>query len=644
MREDTPKDFDEEEIDNGQPTVPENYEEVELEIVNQENVTDEEDMEPLVQEVKIDMNFDDDDQDDVEVESESESESKLSSDSSVDTIHDDIQVPKLENIEDSQVSSLSEDSGEISSKSENDEEQDVDEEDLGNQITSDYKTHNLVPVSSEDEVDSSNDSSEEEDVEQLNVEQESSSDEEQIIADEYEEPAKNNSVKSDFNTVELENHAKEESVDQSDIKDVEHYPIIKPEFEGHQDVGYSEEPESNEDDIDEEHPQLNPITDELDNHYDAVEETNLSRKRGNEGDLESSMKRLRTAVGSFVTGIFNRKDKISQHFENSTEESSPNQTDDDNETGTEMDINNKIEIPILEKELESLETIEEADSEELHRDEAEQIYQDNENLDLPFELGTDANFNEEKPTDLASIISSKKIFEYRRPVIMKRRTRRRGRRTLKWLHMITNELELIQADKLNESRLTENQEPNDEEAEVETKNLLEGLNTSDDSVENNRSVMNIKKEVENNLDTDSDVQNEEQKINLPKVRDNSKKKQSIKQRFMGLLPEELEELGLDPNAVSEESNEDESTRRGRRLRSQDSKPSFSLQSSPVSSIELRDRPASRTRSKSPLKQSMKDILKLEKEIKLENERNSRVNSSSRLQYKNDESRGRLRKR
>ena len=39
-REDTPKDFDEEEIDNGQPTVPENYEEVELEIVNQENVTD----------------------------------------------------------------------------------------------------------------------------------------------------------------------------------------------------------------------------------------------------------------------------------------------------------------------------------------------------------------------------------------------------------------------------------------------------------------------------------------------------------------------------------------------------------------------------------------------------------------------------
>ena len=236
MREDTPKDFDEEEIDNGQPTVPENYEEVELEIVNQENVTDEEDMEPLVQEVKIDMNFDDDDQDDVEVESESESESKLSSDSSVDTIHDDIQVPKLENIEDSQVSSLSEDFGEISSTSENDEEQDVDEEDFGNQITSDYKTHNLVPVSSEDEVDSSNDSSEEEDVEQLNVEQESSSDEEQIIADEYEEPAKNNSVKSDFNTNELENHAKEESVDQSDIKDVEHYPIIKPEFEGHQDV------------------------------------------------------------------------------------------------------------------------------------------------------------------------------------------------------------------------------------------------------------------------------------------------------------------------------------------------------------------------------------------------------------------------
>ena len=153
---------------------------MELEIVNQENVTDK-DMEPLVQEVKIDMNFDDDDQDDVEVESESESESKLSSDSSVDTIHDDIQVPKLENIEDSQVSSLSEDSGEISSTSENDEEQDVDEEDFGNQITSDYKTHNLVPVSSEDEVDSSNDSSEEEDVEQLNVEQESSSDEEQIM-------------------------------------------------------------------------------------------------------------------------------------------------------------------------------------------------------------------------------------------------------------------------------------------------------------------------------------------------------------------------------------------------------------------------------------------------------------------------------
>ena len=54
-----------------------------------------------------------------------------------------------------------------------------------------------------------------------NVEQESSSDEEQIIADEYEEPAKNDSVKSDFNTNELENHAKEESVDQSDIKDVE---------------------------------------------------------------------------------------------------------------------------------------------------------------------------------------------------------------------------------------------------------------------------------------------------------------------------------------------------------------------------------------------------------------------------------------
>ena len=69
-----------------------------------------------------------------------------------------------------------------------------------------------------------------------NVEQESSSDEEQIIADEYEEPAKNDSVKSDFNTNELENHAKEESVDQSDIKDVENYPIIKPEFEGHQDV------------------------------------------------------------------------------------------------------------------------------------------------------------------------------------------------------------------------------------------------------------------------------------------------------------------------------------------------------------------------------------------------------------------------
>ena len=54
-------------------------------------------------------------------------------------------------------------------------------------------------------------------------------------------------------------------------KDVEHYPIIKPEFEGHQDVEYSEEPESNEDDIDEEHPQLNPITDELDNDQDTVE-------------------------------------------------------------------------------------------------------------------------------------------------------------------------------------------------------------------------------------------------------------------------------------------------------------------------------------------------------------------------------------
>ena len=38
--------------------------------------------------------------------------------------------------------------------------------------------------------------------------------------------------------------------------------------------------------------------------------------------------------------------------------------------------------------------------------------------------------------------------------------------------MITNELELIQADKLNESRLTENQEPNDEETEVETKIYL----------------------------------------------------------------------------------------------------------------------------------------------------------------------------
>ena len=107
------------------------------------------------------------------------------------------------------------------------------------------------------------------------------------------------------------------------------------------------------------------------------------------------MKRLRTAVGSFVTGIFNRKDKINQNFENNAEESSPNQTDDDNETGTKMDINNKIEIPILEKELEILETIEEADSEEYHRDEAEQIYQDNENLELPFEQGTDANFNEE---------------------------------------------------------------------------------------------------------------------------------------------------------------------------------------------------------------------------------------------------------
>ena len=47
-----------------------------------------------------------------------------------------------------------------------------------------------------------------------------------------------------------------------------------------------------------------------------------------------------------------------------------------------MNINNKIEIPILEKELESLETIEEADSEELHRDEAEQTYQDNEKFRL----------------------------------------------------------------------------------------------------------------------------------------------------------------------------------------------------------------------------------------------------------------------
>ena len=93
MREDTPKDFDEEEIDNGQPTVPENYEEVELEIVNQENVTDEEDMEPLVQEVKIDMNFDDDDQDDVEV---NQNQNQIISDSSVEMIHDDIQVPKLE--------------------------------------------------------------------------------------------------------------------------------------------------------------------------------------------------------------------------------------------------------------------------------------------------------------------------------------------------------------------------------------------------------------------------------------------------------------------------------------------------------------------------------------------------------------------
>ena len=36
-------------------------------------------------------------------------------------------------------------------------------------------------------------------------------------------------------------------------------------------MGYSEEPESNEDDIDEEHPQLNPITDELDNDQDTVE-------------------------------------------------------------------------------------------------------------------------------------------------------------------------------------------------------------------------------------------------------------------------------------------------------------------------------------------------------------------------------------
>ena len=89
---------------------------------------------------------------------------------------------------------------------------------------------------------------------------------------------------------------------------------------------------------------------------------------------------------------------------------------------------------------------------------------------------------------------------------MKRRTRRRGRRTLKWLHMITNELELIQADKLNESRLTENQEPNDEELKWKLQN----------SVENNRSVMNIKKEVENNLDTDSDVQNEEQKSIFPR--------------------------------------------------------------------------------------------------------------------------------
>ena len=51
---------------------------------------------------------------------------------------------------------------------------------------------------------------------------------------------------------------------------------------------------------------------------------------------------------------------------------------------------------------------------------------------------------------------------------------------------------------------------------METKNLLEGLNASDDSVENNRNVMNIKKEVENNLDTDSDVQNEEQKSIFPR--------------------------------------------------------------------------------------------------------------------------------
>ncbi|RCK62224.1 hypothetical protein Cantr_09054 [Candida viswanathii] len=406
-----------------------------------------------------------------------------------------------------------------------------------------------------------------------------------------------------------------------------------------------------------------------------------SGKHKIEHDEESPVKRIKTAIASIFAnfgrpraGHVDDIDREDEHLKVAEDEVA---FDEEQLESAEEQAESGAEEVLLDDSLE-IHSIELSNSNKEESAEAELAIEDAITVDdtasVLIEDKDEEIVEEDDEQGHKPVILISQLLSLKKPAI--RRRRRRRRRQLRLTPSFLNREELEQA--LEFAAITDEDEMEVPDDQQETRQSAETANETEEELINEVSPFLVE-----GVNEVTPEPTEQPTLEVPKLRQKSTlpakshKKKKKKKHVLGL---ELDEI---PDPTSPRKTRDGSSYghqqafEGRRLRSRDHKSSLSHQASPVLqqfedsdikkeeetteaasrkrskrsgrkvSEDIKDKPASRTRSKSPLKGSMNDIIKpLEKtNASKSRSQDKRVSSlGSGKPYDDDSDRGRSRDR